>query len=299
MPSSTEFRPVLPERPTHVPVHHPVNIRNRSISPVYAIKSFVGNFNLIMQMTRREVVGRYRGSIIGLAWSFFSPLLMLAIYTFVFSVVFKARWSGIGSESSKMDFAIIFFAGLIIYGVFSECINRAPSIILGNVNYVKKVVFPLEILPWIACGSALFHAFVSLLVLLGVQLVFEGRIPWTTVFFPLIMVPLVLGTMGVAWSLSALGVFVRDFGQITGMVTTMLMFLSPIFFPMSAMPEEFRSVIGLNPLVYFLEEGRNAVIFGVAPDPLNLLVAWIGGGVVACMGFAVFQKMRNGFADVL
>lgn len=250
-------------------------------------------------MTKREVVGRYRGSIMGLAWSFFNPLLMLAIYTFVFSVVFNARWSGIGTESTKMDFAIIFFGGLIMYGVFAECVNRAPATVLGNANYVKKVVFPIEILPMIACASALFHAAVSIVVLLLAQLVFEGRVPWTVVLFPLVMAPLAIATTGVAWCLSALGVYVRDISQVTGMVTTMMMFLSPIFFPMSAMPEEFRGLIAINPLVYFLEEGRNTLIFGVVPDLLHLVYAWGASIAVAALGFAVFQKMRNGFSDVL
>lgn len=273
--------------------------RKNAVSPLRAVESFIKNYNLIVQMTKRDVVGRYRGSVMGLTWSFFNPLLMLAIYTFVFSVVFKARWSGIGEESTKMDFAIIFFSGLIMYGVFAECVNRAPSTILGNINYVKKVVFPLEILPLIACGSALFHAAISTVVLLLAQLVFEGHVPWTAVLFPVVMAPLALATMGIAWVLSALGVYVRDIGQITGMVTTMLMFLSPIFFPMSAMPEEFKGMIAINPLVYFLEEGRNTLIFGVVPDPLSLLYAWIASIVAASAGFAIFQKMRNGFSDVL
>jgi lipopolysaccharide transport system permease protein len=276
-----------------------VIIQKSTPSPRYAVESFTKNFNLIVQMTKREVVGRYRGSIMGLAWSFFSPLLMLGIYTFVFSVVFKARWNGLGEQASKVDFAIIFFSGLIIYGVFAECVNRAPSIILSNVNYVKKVVFPIEILPWIACGTALFHAGVSILVLLAAQLIFAHSIPWTIVFFPFIMVPLTLGTMGFTWFLSALGVYMRDIGQMTGMLTTILLFMSPIFFPMSAMPEEFRGVIALNPLVYFLEEGRNSLVFGIAPDPVRLAIAWCIGAAVAAVGFAMFQKMRNGFSDVL
>jgi lipopolysaccharide transport system permease protein len=273
--------------------------RRSPATPLAAVRSFVAHFGLIVQMTRREVVGRYRGSIMGLAWSFFSPLLMLAIYTFVFSVVFKTRWPGLGAEQSKMDFAILFFSGLIIYGIFAECVNRAPSIILQNVNYVKKVVFPLEILPWVACGSALFHAGVSVLVLLAAHLIFAGGIPWTAIFFPVLMIPLVLGTMGVAWLLSALGVYMRDIGQVTGMLTTILLFLSPIFFPMSAMPAEFRSWIALNPLVYFLESGRDALVFGIAPDPLKFAIALIVGAVLAWLGFASFQKMRNGFSDVL
>src|SRR5262245_17193693 len=123
------------------------------------------NRHLIIQLTKRDVMGRYRGSVMGLAWSFFNPLVMLAVYTFVFSVVFKARW-GVGGED-KINFAIVLFAGLIVYGLFAECINRAPSLILANANYVKKVVFPLEILPSVALGTALFHAGISLVVLLA------------------------------------------------------------------------------------------------------------------------------------
>ena len=162
---------------------------------------------LIIQLTKRDVIGRYRGSVMGLAWSFFNPLLMLAIYTFVFSVVFKARW-GVGGEG-KVNFAIILFVGLIVYGLFAECINRAPSLIVSNVNYVKKVVFPLEILPSVAIGSALFHASISLVVLLAAQLLINQRLPWTVVVFPIILLPLLLVTVGLAWLLSALGVFVE------------------------------------------------------------------------------------------
>jgi len=135
----------------------------RPASPLEIARSFWRNRELIWQLTRRQVIGRYRGSLLGLAWSFFNPILMLLVFTFVFSVVFKARW-GIGTEEGKTDFAIILFVGMIIHGLFSDCINSAPGLILSNVNYVRKVVFPLEILPWIAMGSALFHAIVSLAV---------------------------------------------------------------------------------------------------------------------------------------
>lgn len=273
--------------------------QKHSTSVVAAFTSFAKNFRLIVQMTRREVVGRYRGSLMGLAWSFFNPLLMLAIYTFVFSVIFKTRWPGIGTEQSKTDFAIIFFSGLLIYGLFAECANRAPTIILSNVNYVKKVVFPLEILPWVACGSAVFHTFVSVAVLLAAELIFSGHVPWTAVLFPLVLVPLVLGTMGFAWFISAFGVYVRDVGQVIGMFTTILLFLSPIFFPVSAMPTQVRTWIAINPLVYFLEEGRNSLIYGRAPDPLNWVIALACGLFVAWLGFAWFQKSRSGFSDVL
>src|SRR5258707_13404649 len=171
-------------------------------SPRALFASLWHNRELIVQLTRREVLSRYRGSILGLAWSFFNPLLMLVVYTFVFSVVFKARW-GSGDES-KADFAIVLFAGLIIHGLFAECVNRAPGLILANVNYVKKVVFPLEILPWVAAGSALFHSAVSVAVLLAAQLVFQHGLAWTVVFLPIVLVPLLFVTMGLAWFLSSI-----------------------------------------------------------------------------------------------
>src|SRR5262245_31276083 len=153
-------------------------------------------------MVRREVIGRYRGSVMGLLWSFLNPLLMLAVYTFVFSVVFKARW-GVGSPESKADFALILFVGMIIHGVFAECVNRAPGLILSNVNFVKKVIFPLEILPWVAMGATLFHAVVSIAVWTVFFLIVHGYLPWTMVFLPLVALPLILLTMGFAWFLAA------------------------------------------------------------------------------------------------
>ena len=191
----------------------------------------------------------------GLTWSFFNPLIMLTVYTFVFSVVFKARWSVAGED--KINFAIILFVGLIAYNLFAECINRAPGLILSNSNYVKKVVFPLEVLPSVALGSALFHAAVSLTVLLAAQLIINQRLPWTVVIFPVILLPLLLATMGFAWVLSALGVYVRDIGQVTTIFTTILMFLSPLFYPVSALPKAYEFLLQLNP--WTLSSSRGAM----------------------------------------
>ena len=256
------------------------------------------NLNLILQMTKREVIGRYRGSIGGLLWSFFNPLLMLVIYTFVFSVVFKARW-GEASSDSKTDFAIILFVGLIVHALFAECVNRAPTLILTNANYVKKVIFPLEILAWVALGSALFHGGMSVLVLLLAELIVMGHLPWTAALLPLIALPLCLFTLGFTWFVAALGVYIRDIGQITVMFTTALMFLSPIFYPMSAMPAEFQAWLKLNPLALIIEDARNALIFGRAPEMGQWIGLLLASLLVAWAGFAWFQKSRKGFADVL
>ena len=256
------------------------------------------NRGLITALVKREVIGRYRGSIMGIAWSFFNPLLMLVIYTFVFSVVFKARW-GVGGEESKIDFAIILFVGMIVHGLFAECVNRAPALILSNVNYVKKVIFPLEILPWVAFGSALFHTVISIGVLLLAQLILSHQIPWTAILFPLVLLPLVSIAMGFAWFLAAFGVFVRDVGQVTGMFTTVLLFISPVFYPLSALPVKYQSWLQLNPLTFIIEQARKAPIWSHLPDWFGLGIYTLAATAVAWADYAWFQKTRKGFADVL
>lgn len=260
--------------------------------------SLMRNRQLVMQMTKRDVISRYRGSLIGLAWSFFNPLLMLAIYTFVFSTVFKARW-GVGQESSRAGFAAILFVGVIAHGLLAECINSAPGLILNNVNYVKRVVFPLEILPWISAGSALFHAVISFTVLLLAQLALGHGIPWTAVLLPLVMLPLVFVAMGFGWLLASSSVYVRDIGMITGLFATALMFLAPVFYPLSSLPERIRWMMLANPLTFVIEQARAVLILGVPPDWAGLGIYALLALAFAWLGFWCFQRARNGFADVV
>lgn len=261
-------------------------------------KSLLRNRQLIVQMTKREVVGRYKGSAMGLAWSFFNPVFMLAVYTFVFSVIFKSRWGSAGDDS-KIQFAVLLFVGMIVLNLFSDVLNRAPGLILGNVNYVKKVVFPLEILPIIAVGAALFHSLISLGVLLAVFALFNGYLHWTIVFTPLIILPLVILITGLAWILASLGVFLRDVSQTTIIITTVLMFLSPVFYPVTAVPEKFRPFIMANPLTFIIEQARQVLIWGHVPDWLGLGAYTLVATAIAWAGYAWFQKTRKGFADVL
>jgi lipopolysaccharide transport system permease protein len=272
--------------------------QSQPTSPLALFSSLTKNRQLALQMMRREVVGRYRGSMMGLAWSFFNPLFMLSIYTFVFTVVFKARW-GASIDGGKTNFAILVFVGLIVHGLFAECVNRAPTLIMSNVNYVKKVIFPLEILPWVAFGSALFHAAISLIVLLLAQLLLLHRLPWTAVLFPLVLLPLLFTTLGFAWFLASLGVYLRDIAQVTGMFTTILLYLSPVFYPVSALPPRFGRWLQLNPLTYIIEEGRNTLTLGQIPQWEPWLQMLLVGMLIAWGGYAWFQKTRKGFADVL
>ena len=261
-------------------------------------KSLWRNRQLIVQMTKREVVGRYKGSAMGLAWSFFNPVFMLTVYTFVFSVIFKSRW-GVGGEESKTQFAVVLFVGMIVHGLFAEVLNRAPSLILSNVNYVKKVVFPLEILPVIAMGAALFHSIISLGVLLAAFALFNGYLHWTVVFTPLVLLPLVILATGLAWMLASLGAFLRDVGQTIGIITMVLMFLAPVFYPVTAVPEEFRPWLMANPLTFIIEQAREVLIWGRVPDWTGLGTYTVVAMAITWAGYAWFQKTRKGFADVL
>ena len=262
-------------------------------------KSLWRNRQLIVQMTKREVVGRYKGSAFGMTWSFFNPVFMLVVYTFVFSEIFKSRWGGAGGNDSKTEFALVLFVGMIVFNLFSEVLNRAPGLILSNVNYVKKVVFPLEILPVIVMSAALFHGLVSLGVLLAAFALFNGYLHWTAIFTPMVLLPLVILSTGLAWMLASLGVFLRDVGQTIGIITTVLMFLSPVFFPVTAVPERFRPFIMANPLTFIIEQAREVLIWGHMPNWLGLGVYSLTATAIAWAGYAGFQKTRKGFADVL
>ncbi len=270
---------------------HPISLKS-------LIKSFWYNRHLTMQLIKREVVGRYKGAVLGLLWSFLYPLLMLIVFTFVFSVVFKARW-GMGDEETKIQFAIILYAGLIVHGFFSEVLNRAAGLIIANVNYVKKIVFPLEILPGVVLGAAFFHGLVSFFVLMCMFWVVNGFINWTVVFVPLVLFPLVILTFGVACIVASLGVFLRDVGQVTNIITMLMLFGSPIFFPISALPSSFQPWILCNPLTFIVEQTRAIIIWGHAPDWFGLFFYWVISMIMAWVGYVWFQKTRKGFADVL
>lgn len=249
-------------------------------------------------MTKREIISRYRGSYLGLLWSFVNPVLMLAVYTFVFSVVFKVRL-GQDITGDRFDFALMLFAGLIVFNLFAECISRAPGLILANVNYVKKVIFPLEILPWVTLGSALFHAGISGLVLVIFLLGIGHTMSWTFLLLPIVILPLLMLIMGLSWLLASIGVFVRDISQFIGLVLTTLLFLSPIFYPASALPESVRNYLFLNPLTFIIEQSRAVILFGQIPDWRGMLIYYGVAALIAWFGLIWFEKTRKGFADVL
>jgi lipopolysaccharide transport system permease protein len=268
-----------------------------SATPREMVASLWRHRGLIRNLVHREVVGRYKGSVLGIFWSLATPVFMLVVYTFVFSVVFKARWSG-GSDSTT-EFALVLFAGLLVFNLFAECISRAPGLVLAHVNYVKKVVFPLEVLPWVAMGSALFHLAVSFGVWLLAYVLLVGLPHWTVILSPLVMAPFVLLVMGLSWLLASLGVFLRDVGQFIGIAVQVLMFLTPVFYPVAAMPAQFQPFLLMNPLTPPIEMMRDVMYWGHVPGMQLWLMGAIGSMLVAVLGFAWFQKTRKGFADVL
>ncbi|HHQ4581797.1 ABC transporter permease [Aeromonas hydrophila] len=270
--------------------------RDSSVSPICML-SFYNSRHLIITLIRREVSARYRGSLFGNLWALFTPLFMLAVYTFIFSVVFKARWSG-GSDS-RSEFALVLFAGLMVFNLFSECFNRAPRLILENVNYVKKVVFPLDILPWVALGSAMINLVISFLVWIAFYTIAFGIPPVTALLFPVVILPLAFLVMGVSWALAAMGVYLRDLSQLVGVISTILMFLSPIFYPVEALPEEYRHWLNINPLTPVIAQVRDVLYWGKLPSWESYGMTLIAGIAVMYAGFALFQKTRKGFADVL
>ena len=257
------------------------------------------NRSLLWQFARRDVLGRYRGSLLGLTWSFLTPLLMLGVYSFVFVGVFKQRWPGT-AEAGGLEFSLQVFAGLLVFNLFAEVASKAPNLIVEQPNLVKKVIFPVELLSWVTVLSGFFHFLISTGTLLLVLLIARGGLPLTALALPLVLLPFVPFLLGIGWLLSAVGVFVRDVGNVMTMVVSLIMFMSPVFYSVKSLTNpQLQFWMGLNPLTLIIEQVRAVLLLGVWPD-------WVALGLygfVAC-AFAVlaatfFQLTRKGFADVL
>lgn len=267
-------------------------------NPRHLLGGFIRHRELLLQCTRREIEGRYRGSHFGVLWALLTPLLMLGVFTFVFSVIFQARWEIAGSETHT-GVALIIFTGMIAFNVFSECANSAPHLILNNRNYVKKVVFPLEILPASVLGSSLVHSFFSLAVVITGLLFLEGHVHWSVVYLPLCYVPLAAFSLGAGWFLSSLGVFLHDLGSLVPVVTQLWFFLTPIVYPATAIPPSLRPWLLLNPLTVPVDSLRRVLLWGQPPDWSALGLLSAGSLVFMLAGYAWFMKIKGAFADVI
>jgi lipopolysaccharide transport system permease protein len=262
--------------------------------------------SLLSVMIKRDVLGRYRGSALGLLWSLFNPLLTLAVYTLVFGGILGVPAGRFGGGAGGTGtFAVFIFSGMIVYLLFAECTNRSPTLILQHANYVKRVVFPLEILPFVVVGSAVFHFMISMCVLAVASLVLLQRLPWTIVFFPLPLICLVVFIVGLSWFLSSLGVYLRDIAPTVVVITNLLLYLSPVLYPLelvhniSAKHPGLYLVFYANPLTFVILQMRDILFEGRLPNFLGLGIYFVCATMFAWLGLLWFQKTRKGFADVL
>jgi lipopolysaccharide transport system permease protein len=253
---------------------------------------------LIARLVLREVQGRYRDSLLGLFWALANPILMLAVYAFAFIFVMKARWPAQVGEGPAVA-TLYLFSGLIHFNLFAENINRAPGLLLENLAYIKKIVFPLEILPWVSFFASSMNYGISLCFFFVFYVLAIGIPPASALFLPVLLVPFVLLILGLSWLLAALGLFLRDLRQIVGVTTSALMFLAPIFYPVSAVPDAFQFLVNLNPLTLPIEALKDLLFRGSFHRYQELGI--YSSAAVGCAGFGywVFMRMRRAFADVV
>lgn len=252
--------------------------------------------NLVLELTKREFSGRYRGSFGGIFWSFAQPLFLLTVYTVAFGVILKSRWGGTGSTA---DYALMLFAGLIVFNAFSEVLSRSSTLVTGNPNFVKKVVFPLELLPVITVATALIHALIGMTVwLLGYAILF-GTPKSTAVLFPLILACFVPVLLGLGWLLSAVGVVVKDISQLTSMLNHTLLFLTPIFYSIEAAPPVLQNLLMLNPPTFVVEQFRLVLFYGQMPSMSGLAVYFALASLFSWGSLVLFRRLRPTFADLV
>lgn len=267
---------------------------NRLSNPLSAITR---HRTLLVELTRRDILGRYKGASFGMVWTILTPFMMLLIYTMAFGYIMKGRWPGGGN--STLDFALILFVGLTLHGFFGECVTRAATLISGNANLVKRVIFPLDALGWSLVLSALFHMSASVMVLLLMKLYAHGSLPWMALLLPVVILPFFLFVLGMVWIFSAIGAYFKDISQIVGVLSPAMLFLSSAIIPVESVPESYRAVFVLNPLTPPIELTRQVLIWGTLPD-WGLLAKYCAFSLtVFFAGYLFFQRLRSGFADVL
>lgn len=265
---------------------------------VSGLRTIFASRRLIWTLVKREVAARYRGSALGLTWLILLPLLNLIAFTFVFRTVLKARWSAVADEGAG-TFSVYMFAGLTIFLIFAEIISRAPNLAMENISYIKRVVFPLEILSVVSVLTATISAAGSMIIWLLFYALTFGFPHVESLILPVILFPMCLFALGLSWLLSSIGVYLRDLRQFVTPFVTAMQFLSPVFYPLSAVPPDIRWVFRLNPLTITLEQTRALLFRGELPDPVTLGLSIFVGSLVSLAGLWWFQKTRKGFADVV
>lgn len=268
------------------------------LGPLALVRRLLRHQFLLRQLVRKNVATAYQGSLVGVSWILLRPLLTLAIYGFCFGVVFQGRFFR-QTTGGSLEFAMVLFVGLTIFSLLSEMLTVAPSLVAGNANFVKRVVFPLDLLVPAQLGAALVQLTMSAVVFLAGRAFLDPALGWPALSVPLLIVPYLMLTLGLAWFLASLGVFVRDLQQVVPLGITGLMFLSPLFYPVSAVPPYLRATIYLNPVTFIVDSARNALFRNEWPDPIGFLVYFLVAALVMWLGWAWFEKTKRGFADVL
>lgn len=261
------------------------------------VSALIEHGHLTRQLARRDILGRYRGASFGLLWSLLGPLLMLVIYTIAFGKILGARWNQVSGDTAA--FGMVLFVGILTHGFFAECLTRAPRLMVENANYVKRVVFPLHVLPWSAVLAALFHMLMNIVVFAALNLVIFGKFSPYIVLVPLVILPLVLFTVSVCLVFASLGVYIRDIGQATPVIATAMLFLSSAIVPVDTLPPRYQTIFHLNPLTFFIDQLREVALWGRLPDWTGLLIATLAGVVLLYLSHAWFRRTSKGFADVL
>jgi len=268
------------------------------LNPVSIVIHLLQYRGLIKQLVRREVLVRYKGSHLGITWAFIQPLFKLAVYTFVFSVIFENKW-GITADEGRLGFAMALFAGILTFNILEEVGNAAPSLILNHANYVKKVIFPLEILPVVKLTGTLIHSLFGMVILIAGLIIANHELNWTIILLPLAWLPMTLFSLGLGYFLASIGVFIRDVGATVGILMTMLFFLSPIFYPLKAVPEDLRIFCQLNPIAIFVEDARRVVLWGQCPNWPWFFAGLAFSTLIFVLGFVWFMRSKKAFADVM
>ncbi len=261
------------------------------------LKTLYVNGYLLRQLVKKDIRQRYQGSVLGVLWSLLVPVLMLVIYTFIFSEVFQAKWSI--DTADTYQFALMLFCGLSTFNLIGEVMNRSTTLIQSNANYVKKVIFPLEILPVVLVLSALFHCVVSFGILIAARFLLYHSISSTLYLLLPAMLPLVVLAVGIGLFIAAISVYLKDVGNVISVLVTVLMYLSPVFFPLNAVPKEFRIICEMNPITYMIENIRNIVLYEVSINAVFFAISCAAAFAVFFIGYAVFMRTKEGFADVI
>jgi lipopolysaccharide transport system permease protein len=252
--------------------------------------------DVFWELFKREVSSRYSGSALGLLWSFVNPLLMLAVYTLAFREFLGMRWP---QAADGADFSLMIFSGMIVHSLFSECLTRAPGVIVANANLVKKVVFPLALLPCVTVAAALFHGVLSMIALVLFAVFTRHSLHGGLLWLPLLYLPFAMLLSGLSWFMASLGTYFRDVSQLTGVISAMFMFLSPVFYPVQSLHFPYRQLVAYNPLTLIIEQTRGLLLLDGRLDWLALGGYSLIALLVMLAGYAWFQRTRDGFADVL